>query len=245
MFYASVFHLCPLHPPLILQISDKLILWPTISLRGAECYQRWSYLAHILRAAVWINILLYSIPCSTKCLWIRQNDWQYSTCGEEICTLLLNGGEESSGQLLPRFMQGKSTWVEPPQCKRYRLSALRLTSHCLSFRWQTPGPGTYGTTAPDIYKPKAAGYSLTGRNVPPGDSTRKPGPGAHAPERVSISPPSIPLCAFDYGAGLYEFFPPFQHLNSTKKKMPQFSFGIRHSEYEAPLIIDPVTWFHS
>lgn len=75
---------------------------------------------------------------------------------------------------------------------------------------KTPGPGTYDTADPSIYKDKAPLYSMTSRNVMPGDTTRKPGPGAHSPETV------------------------WTH----KKKMPEFSFGIRHSQYLAPLIVD-------
>lgn len=50
--------------------------------------------------------------------------------------------------------------------------------------FQTPGPGTYDTADPSIYKDKAPLYSMTSRNVMPGDTTRKPGPGAHSPETV-------------------------------------------------------------
>lgn len=50
---------------------------------------------------------------------------------------------------------------------------------------QTPGPGTYNTTEPSLYKDKAPHYSMTSRNVMPGDTTQKPGPGAHSPENVS------------------------------------------------------------
>jgi len=75
---------------------------------------------------------------------------------------------------------------------------------------KTPGPGTYKVTEPSTYKNKQPNYSITGRNEVPGDTTMKPGPGAHRPERVYV----------------------------TKKQAPQFSFGIRHSEYTAPLIVD-------
>jgi hypothetical protein len=49
---------------------------------------------------------------------------------------------------------------------------------------QTPGPGTYNTTEPQIYKDKSPQFSMTSRNVMPGDTTQKPGPGAHSPENV-------------------------------------------------------------
>uniref|UniRef100_H2YFT8 Outer dense fiber protein 3 n=1 Tax=Ciona savignyi TaxID=51511 RepID=H2YFT8_CIOSA len=74
---------------------------------------------------------------------------------------------------------------------------------------RTPGPGTYRVIAPWVYKNKGPLYSMTGRNMLPSDATRKPGPGAHSPEKVVIN----------------------------KKQAPQHSFGIRHSEYTAPLII--------
>lgn len=77
---------------------------------------------------------------------------------------------------------------------------------------RTPGPGAYSVTQPNIYKQKPAAYSMTSRNPMPGDSTKKPGPGAHSPERV----------------------PDYNH----KRAAPKFSFGIRHSQYEAPLIVD-------
>jgi len=75
---------------------------------------------------------------------------------------------------------------------------------------KTPGPGAYNTTNPDIVSDKKPLYSMTSRNPMPGDSTQKPGPGSHSPEK---------------------HWP-------TKKKMPVCSFGIRHSQYTAPLIVD-------
>lgn len=51
---------------------------------------------------------------------------------------------------------------------------------------KTPGPGAYNTTDPSTFKEKRPLYSMTSRNVMPGDSTQKPGPGAHSPERVGI-----------------------------------------------------------
>lgn len=77
---------------------------------------------------------------------------------------------------------------------------------------KTPGPGAYNTTDPQQYKDKSPQYSMTSRNIMPGDTTQKPGPGAHSPEKVYV----------------------------TKRLAPQFSFGIRHSQYTAPLIVDPI-----
>ncbi|KAI0229339.1 Outer dense fiber protein 3 [Lamellibrachia satsuma] len=75
---------------------------------------------------------------------------------------------------------------------------------------KTPGPGTYEVTDQKVYKMRNPAYSLTSRNNPPGDTTMKPGPGAHSPEKV------------------------WKH----KTEAPHFSFGIHHSQYTAPLIVD-------
>jgi len=74
----------------------------------------------------------------------------------------------------------------------------------------TPGPGNYKIVLPDSYKHKQPQFSMLGRNTLPGDSTSKPGPGSHAPERVIVN----------------------------KRTAPNFSFGIKHSVYTAPLIAD-------
>jgi len=68
---------------------------------------------------------------------------------------------------------------------------------------KTPGPGTYPTTDPNVYKSKRPAFTMTAKNEVPGDTTTKPGPGAHKPENVTA------------------------HL----KNAPGYSFGIRHSEY--------------
>uniref|UniRef100_A0A3B1K7N9 Ciliary microtubule associated protein 1B n=1 Tax=Astyanax mexicanus TaxID=7994 RepID=A0A3B1K7N9_ASTMX len=75
---------------------------------------------------------------------------------------------------------------------------------------KTPAPGTYSVVDPNIYTPRSPHYSMTGRNMMPGDTTKKPGPGTYCPEQVTF----------------------------TRLKAPSFSFGIRHSEYTAPPIID-------
>ncbi len=54
---------------------------------------------------------------------------------------------------------------------------------------RTPGPGTYTVISPDIYRNKKPQYSMTGRNQLPSDATRKPGPGAHSPEKVIVTFP--------------------------------------------------------
>lgn len=75
---------------------------------------------------------------------------------------------------------------------------------------KTPGPGNYRTVDPVVYKKRDPAYSMNQRSYMPGDSTQKPGPGAHSPEKVYINKPSA----------------------------PNFSLGIRHSEFITPLIID-------
>lgn len=75
---------------------------------------------------------------------------------------------------------------------------------------KTPGPGTHSIVVPDKYKNQQPLYSMLGRNNMPGDSTVKPGPGSHSPEKVTYN----------------------------KRKAPECSFGIKHSNYTAPLIIE-------
>ncbi|ESO99030.1 hypothetical protein LOTGIDRAFT_201507 [Lottia gigantea] len=75
---------------------------------------------------------------------------------------------------------------------------------------KAPGPGAYNTTDPTTFKSRAPLYSMTGRSNMPGDSTQKPGPGAHSP----------------------------QNTWTHKKKNPVFSFGVRHSAFTTPLIVD-------
>jgi hypothetical protein len=51
---------------------------------------------------------------------------------------------------------------------------------------------------------------MTAKNEMPGDTTQKPGPGNYSPEKVWLH----------------------------KQQAPGYSFGIRHSLYEAPLIVE-------
>ena len=75
---------------------------------------------------------------------------------------------------------------------------------------RTPGPGTYGITVPDTYKNQQPKYTMVGKHAMPGDSTTKPGPGAHSPEKSSPS---------------------------RLRRAPTFHMGIRHSQYTTPLIV--------
>lgn len=69
----------------------------------------------------------------------------------------------------------------------------------------TPGPGSYKTIVPAVYKYKSPAYSMNARNYLPSDNTQKPGPGTYKPEKVI----------------------------NHKAIAPKFSFGVRHSEYMA------------
>uniref|UniRef100_A0A8C2WUW9 Ciliary microtubule associated protein 1B n=1 Tax=Cyclopterus lumpus TaxID=8103 RepID=A0A8C2WUW9_CYCLU len=64
---------------------------------------------------------------------------------------------------------------------------------------KTPGPAAYNTVDACIYRHKPPQFSMKGRNFPPGETTKKPGPGAHYPD---------------------------------------YSFGLRHSEFISPLFVD-------
>jgi hypothetical protein len=47
-----------------------------------------------------------------------------------------------------------------------------------------PGPGKYDSGNMNLLKKKAPSYSLSVRTQLPSDDTKKPGPGAHSPEKV-------------------------------------------------------------
>jgi hypothetical protein len=109
-------------------------------------------------------------------------------------------------------MTGKTVRANKKQSPMYTMRPKFAVGAFYEDLAKTPGPGTYNTTRPDTFKFKSPMYSMTSRNNMPGDSSQKPGPGQHSPERVYIN----------------------------KRAAPNFSFGIRHSNYIAPLIIDPV-----
>lgn len=107
-------------------------------------------------------------------------------------------------------MLGKTTQSSKQQAPCYSLTGRSKIGSFHEDLQRTPGPGAYNTTEPQLYKDKAPQYSMTSRNVMPGDGTQKPGPGAHSPEKTWVH----------------------------KNQLPVFSFGIRHSQYEAPLIVE-------
>ncbi|GFR22233.1 outer dense fiber protein 3-B [Trichonephila clavata] len=66
---------------------------------------------------------------------------------------------------------------------------------------KNPGPGSYNVTESDKLKQKAPAYTISQKTNLPTDKSKKPGPGAHSPEKVVM-----------------------QHS-------PSFSFGIKHSPF--------------
>ncbi|XP_062974804.1 ciliary microtubule associated protein 1A [Elgaria multicarinata webbii] len=74
---------------------------------------------------------------------------------------------------------------------------------------KTPGPAAYEKPATEIYKKRAPKYTMAGRNMNP-RRDKIPGPADYVVGKVSM----IKSCA------------------------PVVTFGIRHSDYTAPLIVD-------
>ncbi|KAH0625814.1 hypothetical protein JD844_034097 [Phrynosoma platyrhinos] len=80
---------------------------------------------------------------------------------------------------------------------------------------QTPGPGCYKTTDPNVYLCRSPAFSMLGRFKKPTSTFCTPGPGAHSPEKVTV------------------------HRTGA----PSYSLGIRHSDFLMPLILDaPPKW---
>lgn len=112
----------------------------------------------------------------------------------------------------PPHMLGRTVISGKRQAPCYSLSGRSRIGSFHEDLQKTPGPGAYSVTNPNKYKYQPPQYSMTSRNVMPGDATHKPGPGAHMPEKVWVH----------------------------KREPPRFSFGIRHSQYIAPLIVNGV-----
>ncbi|NWX93224.1 ODF3A protein, partial [Nothoprocta pentlandii] len=101
-------------------------------------------------------------------------------------------------------------------------TAYTTASPCYSMKWRTkfglfeedlyktPGPAAYQKTELDVYKTRAPKYTMRSHNKPIGDKTEKPGPADYYIGKVTL----------------------------TKPEAPAISFGIRHSKYTAPLILD-------
>lgn len=108
-------------------------------------------------------------------------------------------------------MLGKTYQSGRRQAPCYSLTGRSLTGSFHNDLRKTPGPGAYNTTNPNLYRNQQPLYSMTSRNMMPGDNTTKPGPGAYSPEKVTV----------------------------IKQSAPGFSFRIRHSQYLTPLIAEP------
>ncbi|KAH8864766.1 Outer dense fiber protein 3-B [Schistosoma japonicum] len=106
--------------------------------------------------------------------------------------------------------------IDPMLGKTVRSQKQSAPAYSLSSRTklfgaaETPGAGAYNVTDLNLYHEAAPKYSVTGRNQLPTDTTRKPGPWAYYPERVNVN----------------------------SKSAPQYSFGIRHSQYKGEFITD-------
>ncbi|XP_042336445.1 outer dense fiber protein 3-like protein 2 isoform X2 [Sceloporus undulatus] len=80
---------------------------------------------------------------------------------------------------------------------------------------QTPGPGCYKATDPNVYLCRSPAFSMLGRTKKPTSHFCTPGPGTHSPEKVTF------------------------HRTGA----PSYSLGIRHSDFLMPLISDtPPKW---
>ncbi|XP_058287186.1 outer dense fiber protein 3B isoform X3 [Hylobates moloch] len=79
---------------------------------------------------------------------------------------------------------------------------------------KTPGPCAYHVVSPGVYKSRAPQFTMLARTPVPQDNTRKPGPAAYNVDQVAWS------------------------QGSRHRKPRGWSFGIRHSDYLAPLVTD-------
>ncbi|CAH8576464.1 unnamed protein product [Schistosoma turkestanicum] len=118
-------------------------------------------------------------------------------------------------ELKPDDFPGPNRYnIDPMIGKTVRSQKKSAPAYSLSDRTKilgaaaTPGAGAYKVTDLNLYREAAPKYSVTGKNQPPADNTKKPGPGAYSPEKV--------------------------YMNS--QSAPQYSFGIRHSQYKGEFI---------
>ncbi|XP_076445517.1 ciliary microtubule associated protein 1A-like [Babylonia areolata] len=115
---------------------------------------------------------------------------------------------------------------------------------------KAPGPGTYNTTKPSVYKRKMPEYTLGPRVFPPGDTSVKPGPGTYRPEDpgsqeasqlahtamdTCCTHPRRPIAAMYTSPGPQYVLPNLlgqqdHDPRSTHRRQPAFSFGgLRHA----------------
>lgn len=93
----------------------------------------------------------------------------------------------------------------------YSMTARSITGSFVEDLAKTPGPALYSVAEKNTKRRQAPCYSMLARRYMPGDKTTKPGPGAYHPETVSYNRP----------------------------RAPQFSMGIRHSEFVTPFVNEP------
>lgn len=79
---------------------------------------------------------------------------------------------------------------------------------------QTPGPARYAAIDPSVYMCRPPAFSMLRRLREPTRVFHVPGPGTYSPEKVV----------------------------AHRVRAPSYSFGIRHSEYLMPLIVDAPEW---
>ncbi|XP_005994969.1 ciliary microtubule associated protein 1A [Latimeria chalumnae] len=75
---------------------------------------------------------------------------------------------------------------------------------------KSPSPNRYKIPNQNVYDNEMPSYTMQARTKLLGDTTTKPGPGAHCPERVVLNKP----------------------------RAPTFYMGNKHSEFEMPLIVE-------
>lgn len=109
---------------------------------------------------------------------------------------------------LPEVLGAKSAFAS--SAPKFSLCGRSKTGGFAEDLKKTPGPAAYKVVDPSLFKHKPPHFSMTGRNFTPGEGTRTPGPGTYCPEMVT----------------------------STKSKAPSFSFGLRHSDFTAPLVVE-------
>jgi len=109
---------------------------------------------------------------------------------------------------LPNVVTGRSPYKQSAPC--YTLRSRTGGQSFSDDLAKTPGPAQYKVVPPSQYKRCSPRYTLSARCFMPGDSTQKPGPGAHYPERSY----------------------------TTLHRGRISTMGIRHSEFITPLLID-------
>ena len=103
---------------------------------------------------------------------------------------LLSGETKNSFSVASKFEHQKKFDVKKdifPTCTLWllMLSEQGWFKYMLSFSFKTPGPGTYEVTHPNTNRRQMPAYTMNGRNYMPEDTTLKPGPGQHSPEKVN------------------------------------------------------------